>query len=238
MVTIEKVEAGAAAARAMPRLPRRIKDDALRLLALRLRERAPELFEANEADVAAARASGASEAILTRLVYDGKKLEESIAMIDAVSRLPDPSGRTLESRRLDDGLVLRRVSCPIGLIALIFESRPDALVQMAALAVKSGDAIIVKGGSEAERTNRALAAIVAAAGVDAGLPSGWLVQLETRSEVARLLALDGLVDLVIPRGSNEFVRHIMETSRIPVLGHAGGVCHVYVHGDADLAMAA
>ncbi|HPB67176.1 MAG TPA: hypothetical protein PLW80_11460, partial [Spirochaetales bacterium] len=94
MVTIEKVEAGAAAARAMPRLPRRIKDDALRLLALRLRERAPELFEANEADVAAARASGASEAILTRLVYDGKKLEESIAMIDAVSRLPDPSGRT------------------------------------------------------------------------------------------------------------------------------------------------
>ena len=166
MVTIEKVEAGAAAARAMPRLPRRIKDDALRLLALRLRERAPELFEANEADVAAARASGASEAILTRLVYDGKKLEESIAMIDAVSRLPDPSGRTLESRRLDDGLVLRRVSCPIGLIALIFESRPDALVQMAALAVKSGDAIIVKGGREAERTNRALAAIVAAAGVD------------------------------------------------------------------------
>ncbi|HPM72235.1 MAG TPA: glutamate-5-semialdehyde dehydrogenase [Spirochaetales bacterium] len=237
MVTIEKVEAGAAAARAMPRLPRRIKDDALRLLALRLRERAPELFEANEADVAAARASGASEAILTRLVYDGKKLEESIAMIDAVSRLPDPSGRTLESRRLDDGLVLRRVSCPIGLIALIFESRPDALVQMAALAVKSGDAIIVKGGREAERTNRALAAIVAAAGVDAGLPSGWLVQLETRSEVARLLALDGLVDLVIPRGSNEFVRHIMETSRIPVLGHAGGVCHVYVHGDADIAMA-
>ncbi|HRW23757.1 MAG TPA: glutamate-5-semialdehyde dehydrogenase [Spirochaetia bacterium] len=238
MVTLEKVEAGAAAARAMTRLSRGIKDDALRLLALRLRERAAEIYEANEADVASARASGASEAILSRLAYDGKKLEESIAMIDAVARLPDPSGRTLESRRLDDGLVLRRVSCPIGLVALIFESRPDALVQMAALAVKSGDAIIVKGGREAERTNRVLADALSAAGVEAGLPEGWLGSLETRDEVAELLALDRLVDLVIPRGSNEFVRRIIETSRIPVLGHAGGVCHVYVHGDADLAMAA
>lgn len=238
MVTLEKVAAGAAAAKAMLSVTSETKDAALRLAAARLQENAAAVFEANLADVEAARAAGAPAPVLARLGYDRKKLNESVAMLAAVAGLPDPSGRVLEARRLDAGLTLRRVSCPIGLIALIFESRPDALVQMAALAAKSGDAIIVKGGREAERTNRVLAAIASAAGVDAGLPVGWLGQLETRDEVAELLALDTLVDLVIPRGSNEFVRHIMETSRIPVLGHANGVCHVYVHGDADLGMAA
>lgn len=237
MKTLEQAIQGAAAAAAMLSAARATKDAALGLVAARLRENSAAVFAANEADLKAARAAGLPAPILSRLAYGGKKLEESVAMLGALAELPDPSGRVLEARRLDTGLVLRRVSCPIGLVALIFESRPDALVQMAGLAAKSGNAIIVKGGREAERTNQALASIVAGAGIEAGLPAGWLGHIETRGEVAELLALDQYVDLVIPRGSNEFVRHIMDTSRVPVLGHADGVCHVYVHADADLDMA-
>lgn len=238
MKTLEQAARGAAAAKAMLSATRTVKDAALRLAAARLRDNSAAVFAANEADLEAARAAGLPAPLLARLGYGEKKLEESVAMLGALAALPDPAGRVLEARRLDAGLVLRRVSCPIGLVALIFESRPDALVQMAGLAAKSGNAIIVKGGREAELTNRALSSIVASAGIEAGLPDGWLGQIETRGEVAELLALDQYVDLVIPRGSNEFVRHIMDTSRVPVLGHADGVCHVYVHGDADLDMAA
>lgn len=218
-------------------ISRSTKDAALDHIATRLREKQTEIFAANDADLAAACGSGLAGPALARLAYGEKKLAESLAMLDALAGMPDPVGRVLEARRLDDGLTLRRVSCPIGLIALIFESRPDALVQMAALAAKSGNAIIVKGGREAERSNRILAETVAAAGIEAGLPAGWLGHIETRDEVAQLLAMDDYVDLVIPRGSKEFVRHIMDTSRIPVLGHADGVCHVHVHHDADPAMA-
>jgi len=238
METRELAAAGATAAKAFLSKPRSTKDAALHGMAARLRENAAAVFAANEADVEAARAAGLPGPVLARLGYGPRKLEESVAVLGALAGLPDPAGRLLEARRLDAGLVLRRVSCPIGLVALIFESRPDALVQMAGLAAKSGNAIIVKGGREAERTNRALASIIGPAGVEAGLPAGWFGQIETRGEVAELLALDEYVDLVIPRGSNEFVRHIMDTSRVPVLGHADGVCHVYVHGDADLGMAA
>jgi len=237
MRTDELAVAGALAAKAMLSRSRAAKDAALALMAARLAENSPDIFKANEADLEAARAAGLPAPLLSRLGYGQKKLAESTAMLSSLSSLPDPSGLILESRRLDSGLTLRRVSCPIGLIALIFESRPDALVQMAALAAKSGNAIIVKGGREAERTNRALSGIIARAGEEAGLPEAWLGVIETRGEVAELLALDRYVDLVIPRGSNEFVRHIMETSRVPVLGHADGVCHVYVHEEADLDMA-
>jgi glutamate-5-semialdehyde dehydrogenase len=237
MVTLERAVAGSAAAKKMLGISRASKDVALGLIARRLQENSAAIFAANEADLSAARATGLAGPALSRLAYGQKKLTESLAMLEALAGLPDPVGRVLEARRLDDGLTLRRVSCPIGLIALIFESRPDALVQMAALAAKSGNAIIVKGGREAERSNRILAEIVSAAGVEAGLPEGWLGHIETRDEVAQLLALDEYVDLVIPRGSKEFVRHIMDTSRIPVLGHADGVCHVYVHAEAEPEMA-
>jgi glutamate-5-semialdehyde dehydrogenase len=237
MVTLERVVAGSLAARKMLGISRSTKDAALGLIAIRLRENSAAIFAANESDLAAARATGLAGPALSRLAYGQKKLDESLAMLNALAGLPDPVGRVLEARRLDDGLTLRRVSCPIGLIALIFESRPDALVQMAALAAKSGNAIIVKGGREAERSNRILAETVATAGIEAGLPAGWLGHMETRDEVAQLLSMDDYVDLVIPRGSKEFVRHIMDTSRIPVLGHADGVCHVYIHPDADPEMA-
>lgn len=238
MTTEELAAAGAAAAKAMLSRSRAVKDAALGLAAVRLKQGSARIFAANDADIAAARSAGMAAPILARLGYGRKKLDESVAMLGSLAGLPDPAGVVLESRRLDSGLQLRRVSCPIGLIALIFESRPDALVQMAGLAAKSGNAIIVKGGREAEQTNRVLAQIVSEAGVEAGLPEHWLLSIETRAAVAELLAQDRFVDLVIPRGSNEFVRHIMDTSRVPVLGHADGVCHVYVDKDADLAMAA
>ena len=237
MVTLELATRGSVAARKMLGISRSTKDAALALIATRLQENSAAIFAANEADLTAARAQGLASPALARLAYNQKKLDESLAMLEALADLPDPVGRVLEAHRLDTGLTLRRVSCPIGLIALIFESRPDALVQMAALAAKSGNAIIVKGGREAERSNRILAETVSAAGVEAGLPEGWLGHIQTRDEVSQLLSMDEQVDLVIPRGSKEFVRHIMDTSRIPVLGHADGVCHVYVHTDADPEMA-
>jgi glutamate-5-semialdehyde dehydrogenase len=214
-----------------------VKDAALEAMERALQAEAPVIFSANAADLEAARAEGLAPPLLKRLVLDGAKLAEVLAGLRSLRGLPDPVGRVLEARKLDEGLVLRRVTCPIGLIGMIFESRPDALVQMAALAAKSGNAVILKGGREAARTNRVLADCLSRAGIAAGLPEAWLSLLETREEVGALLALDDRVDLLIPRGSKEFVRSIMEKSRIPVMGHADGVCHVYVHEDADPAMA-
>ncbi|HEC03257.1 MAG TPA: glutamate-5-semialdehyde dehydrogenase, partial [Phycisphaerales bacterium] len=134
-------------------------------------------------------------------------------------------------------LELYKVSCPIGVIGVVFESRPDALVQISTLCLKSGNSVLLKGGSEAANTNRVLAEIIAEAGENAGIPSGWIQLLETRQDVAEMLALEEHIDLIIPRGSNEFVRYIMSNTNIPVLGHADGICHVYVDGDADLEMA-
>lgn len=237
MNTAELAAAGSEAAKAFLGKTTAIKDAALARIAERLGEEAPRIFEANRADLEAA-ASGLPPPLQKRLAFGEAKLAESLAMLGALGRLPDPAGRILEARRLDEHLILRRVSCPIGLIALIFEARPDALVQMAALAAKSGNAIIVKGGKEAERTNRVLAEIIGQAGLEAGLPPNWLGAVETRQAVEELLAMDAYIDLIIPRGSNAFVRHIMENSKIPVLGHSDGICHVYIHEDADIEMAA
>ncbi len=228
---------GAEAARAILSLPPSVKNDALRRMAFRLQENASVIFESNRADLEAAKSANLPYPVLKRLAYDESKLQESVKILSALEHLPEPAGKVLESRVLDEGLVLRKVSCPIGLIALIFESRPDALVQMAGLAAKSGNAIILKGGREAEKTNRVLSDILQLAGIEAGLPPGWISSVATREEAGELLELDAYVDLVIPRGSKEFVRRIQETSRVPVLGHADGVCHVYVHEDADVEMA-
>jgi glutamate-5-semialdehyde dehydrogenase len=237
METREHVELGARAAIAFLGVDTATKNAALDSIIVGLEAAWPEIERANLADIDAAKTSGLAKPLLKRLAFDEKKLADSIEGIRALRDLPDPAGRVLEARLLDDGLVLRRVSCPIGLIAMIFESRPDALVQMACLAVKSGNAIVLKGGSEARESNRVLASTIAAAGEKAGLPEHWLTALETREEIGVLLTMDEYVDLVIPRGSKEFVAKIMATSRIPVLGHSDGVCHVYIHEDADQEMA-
>jgi glutamate-5-semialdehyde dehydrogenase len=140
----------------------------------------------------------------------------------------------LSARELDAGLELYQVTCPLGVVAMIFESRPDALVQMAGLALKSGNAVILKGGSEAKHTNRVLADLIQSSSVAAGMPKGWLHLAETRDDVKVLLELTDCVDLIIPRGSNEFVQYIMKNTTIPVLGHADGICHVYVDGNASV----
>lgn len=236
--TAQVLARGAKAARALLSRPRATKDAALLAMATALKAAAPRIFAANREDLEAATAAQLPEPIKKRLGFDEAKLAEVLAGLEALAGLPDPAGRVLEARRLDAGLELRRISSPIGLIALIFESRPDALVQMAGLAAKSGNAIVVKGGKEALKTNRILAEVLATAGEGAGLPEAWLTALETREEVEALLKEDGYVDLVIPRGSKEFVSHIMAASSIPVMGHADGICHVYVDDTAEPGMAA
>ncbi len=238
MSTREKAERGKRAAEACLALSSAVKDEALAFIAEALRRGAAGIAAANAADLADAEAEGLALPLLKRLRFDEAKILAAIDGIEALRRLPDPVGRLLSARRLDDGLVLRQVSCPIGLVAMIFESRPDALVQMACLAAKSGNALILKGGSEAARTNGALCDLISPAGVRAGMPPDWLGSLRTREEVAELLGLDQWVDLVVPRGSKEFVARIKAESRIPVLGHSDGICHVYLHEDADPAMAA
>ncbi len=233
----ERLDLADRAAIAMLSADTETKDAALARISASLESNRASIFEANQKDIEVARAAGLAAPLLKRLAFNEHKLTEVRSGIADLLAMPDPVGRVLEARLLDEGLELRRISCPIGLIAMIFESRPDALVQMASLAVKSGNAIVLKGGSEARASNAALAKVIAEAGEAAGLPCHWLTLLETREEIGELLKFDQYIDLVIPRGSKEFVARIKATSRIPVLGHSDGVCHVYVHEDADPTMA-
>ena len=195
------------------------------------------LFSANNKDLEDAKRNGIAEPLLKRLKFDELKLSEVIGGIDSLIGLSDPLFKTLLSRQLDTGLVLNKVTCPIGVIGVIFESRPDALVQIATLCLKSGNCCILKGGSEAANTNRALFEIISKAAIHSGVPKGFMTLIETRSGISELLKCDKNIDLLIPRGSNSFVQYIMENSRIPVMGHADGICHVYVDQSADLDMA-
>ena len=175
--------------------------------------------------------------LLDRLVLNEDKVGQMAEGVRAVAALPDPLGRVGYDMLLDEGLRLRRITCPIGVIAAVFESRPDALSQIASLCLKAGNACILKGGKEALRTNRILAAILAGALSRKGVPPASLQLVEAREDVHALLSRDDAIDLLVPRGSNEFVRFIKENSNIPVLGHADGVCHLYVDKAADVRMA-
>jgi glutamate-5-semialdehyde dehydrogenase len=213
------------------------KNAALSHIARALNARRQEILAANRIDLERSRGQHLAPPLLKRLGVDQEKIDEACAGIESLMALPDPVGVTLSATELDAGLELYKVSCPIGVIGVVFESRPDALVQISSLCLKSGNAVLLKGGSEAAETNRVLAAIIAEATQASGAPSGWLHLMETRTDVSQMLALDGAIDLIIPRGSNAFVRHIMEHTHIPVLGHADGICHVYVDKAADPAMA-
>jgi len=233
----ERAAAAKAASIRLGAVKTEVKNTALNEIAKALQEHSAEIVKANERDLEAARTSNLAAPLLKRLKFDEGKLADVCAGIHSLIKLPDPVGRTLCATELDEGLELYRVSCPIGVIGVVFESRPDALVQISTLCLKSGNAVLLKGGSEAAHTNRILGDTIARAAEAAGLPADWIHLLETRQDVADLLALDDRVDLLIPRGSNEFVRHIMNSTNIPVLGHAAGICHVYVAADADLDMA-
>ena len=214
-----------------------IKNNALTAIAKRLGERAADVFLANAKDMEEAGRTGLPMPLQKRLLFDESKLAVVTEGLIRLTELPDPVGKILLGTEMDEGLSLYRVSCPIGVIGIIFESRPDALVQIASLCLKTSNAVFLKGGSEALHTNRVLASIIEEASVAAGIPAGWITLLESRTEVTEMLGLDDYIDLLIPRGSNEFVRYIMEHTKIAVLGHADGVCHVYVHRDASPDMA-
>lgn len=213
------------------------KNRALEMIAEALMERKDEIIRANMEDMERSSAENLSAPLLKRLKFDEKKLYGVVEGIHSLIGLEDPVGKTLLARELDEGLRLYRVSCPIGVIGIIFESRPDALVQISTLCLKSGNAVLLKGGREAMLTNRVLTRIISEASLAAGMPEHWISLLETREEVNEMLSLDEYIDLIIPRGSNEFVRYIMENSRIPVLGHADGICHVYIDKDVDVKQA-
>ena len=214
-----------------------VRNAALLAIAQALEEQADIIIQSNKRDVARAQEENLAAPLLKRLKVDEKKIASMAAGARALAGLDDPIGATQLARELAPGLELYRVSCPIGVIGVIFESRPDALVQIACLCLKSGNAALLKGGSEALETNRTLFEVLMNASLAAGLPQGWAGLMETREDVNAMLGLDAYIDLIIPRGSNAFVRYIKEHSRIPVLGHADGVCHVYVDRSCDLDMA-
>ena len=213
------------------------KNKALTAIARALSERAGEIVSANKEDLANAEREKLAGPLLKRLKFDEAKIAEVCAGLESLIKLAEPVGKTISATELDEGLELYKVSCPVGVVGVIFESRPDALVQIAGLCLKSANAVLLKGGSEAEKTNRILAEIISNASVKATMPAGWLGLLETRDQVAEMLGLDEYIDLIVPRGSNEFVRYIMDNTNIAVLGHADGICHVYVDENADLKMA-
>jgi len=196
------------------------------------------IFAANAEDLACAKRDGIAAPVLKRLKFDESKLADVCDGLRALAKMDDPIGREQLRTEMADGLVLSRVACPIGVVGVIFESRPDALVQIAGLCLKSGNAVLLKGGREAARSNQILFDVLKDASEAAGMPMGWAGLLTTREEVSEMLAMDEYIDLIIPRGSNAFVRYIMENSRIPVLGHSDGVCHVYLDAACDAQMAA
>lgn len=209
-----------------------LRNRALLAMAEALRAHSAEIGEANRRDLEASRDLG--DALQKRLVFDEKKLRGVVDGLEALASLPDPLGRVLTRTELAEGLHLRRVTCPIGVIGIIFEARPDALVQISSLCLKSGNAVLLKGGKEALHTNRILAEVIRNATEAVGLPGDWIQLLETREEVNGMLRLNEYIDLIVPRGSNSFVKYIMENTTIPVLGHSAGLCHLFLDASANL----
>lgn len=214
------------------------KNSALEKMALALESNESAILSANEKDMEFARKENIPGPLIARLAVDSAKIKSMAKGIRSVARLEDPVGCEKSVTELDEGLILRHVTCPIGVIGAIFESRPDAVPQISALCLKSGNAVILKGGTEAQNTNKVIVALLAKAiGQVEGVPVTAIQMIETRAEVAEMLNQDKYIDLVVPRGSNAFVRYIQENTRIPVLGHSEGICHGYIDKGADVDMA-
>lgn len=222
------------AARELAGLSTEAKNQAIAAIAQALAEHEAEIVAANQADLDAAIADNLAKPLYGRLKLDGVKLQGAIAGVRDVAKLPDPAGAIQIHRELDEGLILKRIACPLGVLGVIFESRPDAVMQISSLAVKSGNGVILKGGKEAVRSCQALAKAIRQGLATAGVNPDAVQLLTTREETRALLAMDDYVDLIIPRGSNAFVRFVQDNTRIPVLGHADGLCHLYVDAAADL----
>ena len=228
-----------AASRLLATLPAARRNEILLAAALLIEERQAEILHANRLDCRAAardvEKGRMSRAMFDRLQTSERGVRQMAAGVREVAALADPLGRELAVTELDDGLTLYKLTCPLGVVGVVFESRPDVIPQVAALALKSGNALLLKGGAEARHTNETLIAIWhTALARFADVPLESLNLLHTREDVSEMLGLDDAIDLIIPRGSREFVRYVAEHSRIPVLGHGEGLCHVYVDAAADL----
>lgn len=237
-----QVQRARRAARELARLSAEQRNQVLLAAADRLQAREAEILKANREDCESlehdVRAGTASAALLKRLKTSSAGISDMARQIRDVARLEDPLGRVLSTTELDDGLTLQKVSCALGVVAVIFESRPDVVPQVGSLAIKTGNGLVLKGGAEAQQTNRALVSVwhEALAAISPSLRHA-ICSLADRADVARILEMDRDIDLVVPRGSTEFVNYVFQHSRIPVLGHGSGICHIYVDSAADLGMA-
>lgn len=216
-----------------------IKNKALLNIANNLKANQDEIFEANKMDLELAKPfvekGELSQSVFNRLKLDENKMRDMIQGILDISNLEDPIGKTLLKRQLDDGLILTKISCPIGVLGIIFEARPDVISQISSLAIKSSNAVILKGGKESINTNKAIMNVIQEAlAKTEGFPENVLTQVFTRDDVKNMLSMDKYIDLIIPRGGNNLVKFIKENTKIPVLGHADGICHIFVDASADL----
>lgn len=234
---VELAQATRQAAQSLASATTAEKNRAIEAIAAALEQRETDILAANQADCEVAQRDQLAKPLYERLKLDGVKLQGAIAGVRDVAKLPDPIKVMQIHRELDDGLILKRVTCPLGVLGVIFESRPDAVMQISSLAVKSGNGVILKGGKEAVQSCTALVAAIKAGLTTAGFDPAAVQLLTTREETQTLLALDQYIDLIIPRGSNAFVRFVQNHTRIPVLGHADGICHLYIDQAADLVKA-
>jgi glutamate-5-semialdehyde dehydrogenase len=236
---VELCKGARAAARAVAAAPTDVKNRCLRAAAERLRASQPRILAANRGDVLHGREAGLSAALLDRLTLTEARIETMAAGLDAVALLPDPVGETIARWRRPNGLEIGQVRIPLGVVGMIYESRPNVTADAAALCLKAGNAVILKGGSEALATNQAIAAVLSEAAAAAGLPAAAIQLIPTadRAAVQTLLKQSQYIDVIIPRGGESLIRAITESSSIPVIQHYAGVCHTYVDAYADLAMA-
>ena len=234
----EKIKEARAASILLSQVPSNIKDKALLLASESVLKKKNEILESNKDDLESAKSllekGKITKSIVDRLKLDETKIEEIAKMISSVAKLKDPVGQVLYSVKLDERLELFKVTVPFGVVVSIFESRPDALPQIASLCIKSGNSAVLKGGAEAIHSNRKLFEIIYESFVTSDLPKGCLQLVEDRKAIKTLLKMEDMIDLIVPRGSNEFVRFIQENTRIPVLGHSSGICHIFVDSEADL----
>ncbi len=233
MTILERAKAARNASFTLAAAGSEAKNSALEAIAVALEDAKEDIIRANTADYERSVAENLAAPLLKRLKFGEEKIDQVIAGIRSLVALDDPVGSVLMATELEPGLDLYRISCPIGVAGIIFESRPDALVQISSLCLKSGNAVLLKGGSEAAETNRILATLIDKASIAAGMPAGWIQLVETRSDVNEMFGMSEYIDLLIPRGSNAFVKYIMEHSSIPVLGHSDGICHIYIAEDGD-----
>lgn len=241
MKAMEKARLAREASRKLMIVSLEKRNSTLDGIAKAIKENSKYILSENEKDMKnAAKLSSKGllqESLVSRLKMSGEKLQTLCKGIIEIARMQDPINRTTYAIELDKGLELSRITCPIGVICVVFEARPDALVQIASLCLKSGNAVILKGGSEARNSNAAFISVISKAAADAGIPEGWISMLQDRGEFDDALKMDDYIDLVIARGSKGLVEHVLSNTRIPVMGHTEGLCHIYVDKSAKHGMA-